>query len=100
MRGTDLHGTGTRSPSCIRSSQPFLDRQRLRELAHHAERVLELRSIGSFRDDDPVQRPDRVEVEVFGESGELLELLDAEFTFQCTLDHFDMLLKSIKSSTR
>ena len=43
---------------------------------HHAERVLEFRSIGGFRDDDPVERPDGVEVEVLGQAGELFELLD------------------------
>ena len=51
-------------------------RQGLRELLHHAERVLELRAVGGFRNDDPVERPDRVEVELFGEAGEILELLD------------------------
>ena len=44
--------------------------------AHHAERVLELLAVGGFRDDDPVERPDGVEVEVLGEAGEILELLE------------------------
>ncbi len=51
-------------------------RQCLRELVHHAERVLELRTIGGLGDDDPVERPDGVEVELLGEAGEILELLD------------------------
>ena len=33
-------------------------------------------AIGGFRDDDPVERPDGVEVELLGEAGELFELLD------------------------
>ena len=40
----------------------------LRELVHHAERVLELPAIGGLRDDDPVERPDGVEVELLGEA--------------------------------
>ena len=33
-------------------------------------------AVGGLRDDDPVERPDRVEVELLGERGEILELLD------------------------
>jgi hypothetical protein len=51
-------------------------RQRLRELVHHAERVLELLAIGGLGDHDAVERPDGVEVELLGEAGEVLELLD------------------------
>ena len=43
-------------------------RQLRGELVHHAERVLELRPIGGLRDDDPVERPDGVEVELLGEA--------------------------------
>ena len=50
--------------------------QRLREPLDHAERVLELLAVGGFRHHDPVERPDRVEVELLGEGGEILELLD------------------------
>ena len=48
----------------------------LRELVHHPERVLQLAAVGGLGDDDPVERPDRVEVELLGERGEILELLD------------------------
>src|SRR4029453_8090242 len=50
-------------------------RQRRWELAHHAERVLELPAIGGLRNDDPVERPDGVEVELLGEAGEIFKLL-------------------------
>jgi hypothetical protein len=45
-----------------------------RELLHHAERVLELLAVGRLRYDDPVERPDGVEVEVLGEVGEVLDV--------------------------
>jgi hypothetical protein len=32
----------------------------------------------SWGDDDPVERPDGVEVELLGESGEVFELLDGD----------------------
>src|SRR5262245_30771840 len=51
-------------------------RQCLRELVHHAKRVLELLTIGGFRDDDPVECPDGVVVELLGKAGKLFELLD------------------------
>jgi hypothetical protein len=51
-------------------------RQCLRELVHHAERVLELLAIRGFRDDDPVECPDGVEVERLGTAGKIFELLD------------------------
>jgi len=44
------------------------------ERLHHAERVLELLAIGGFRDDDPVERPDGVEVELLGETSQVFEL--------------------------
>ena len=47
-----------------------------REVGHHAERELQLLAVRRLRDDDAVERPDRVEVEVLGEGGEVLELLD------------------------
>jgi hypothetical protein len=50
--------------------------QRLGELRHHAERVLEFHAIGGLGNDDPVERPDRVEVELLGEAGEIFEFLD------------------------
>ena len=45
-----------------------------REVRHHAERVLELLAVRGLRDDGPVERPHRVEVEFLGEGGEILEL--------------------------
>jgi hypothetical protein len=48
------------------------------EPLHHAERVLEFLAIGGFRDDDPIEGPDGVEVEILGELGEVLELLDGD----------------------
>jgi hypothetical protein len=53
-------------------------RQCFRELGHHAERVLERLAIGGFRDDDAVERPDGIEVELLGEAGEILEVLDGD----------------------
>ena len=55
---------------------PRLHGHRVREPLHHAERVLELAAVGGLRDDDPVERPDRVELELLGQVGEVLELLD------------------------
>jgi hypothetical protein len=40
--------------------------------------VLQLAAVGGLRDDDPVERPDRVEVELLGERRQLLELLDRD----------------------
>src|SRR4029453_11288030 len=51
-------------------------RQRRRELDHHAERVLELHAIRGLRNDDPVERPDGVEIELLCEAGEIFKLLD------------------------
>src|SRR5215217_8317154 len=51
-------------------------RQRRRELPHHAERVLELHAIRGLRNDDPVERPDGVEVEFLCQAGEIFKLLD------------------------
>ena len=50
--------------------------KRVGEVGHHAERVLQLHAVGGLRDDDPVERPDGVEVELLGEGREVLELLD------------------------
>jgi hypothetical protein len=48
----------------------------MREPVDQAERVRELSSVVALRDDNPVQRPDGVEVELLGEAGEIFELLD------------------------
>ena len=52
------------------------DRQLRRELLHHPEGVLQLAAVGGLRDDDPVERPDGVEVELLGQVGQVRELLD------------------------
>ena len=49
------------------------------EVGHHAERVLQLPAVGRLGDDDAVQRPDGVEVELLGAGGEVFELLDGDF---------------------
>src|SRR5262252_8736346 len=54
-------------------------RQCLRELVHHSERVLELLTIGGFRNDDPDECPDGVEVELLSTAGKISELLDGYF---------------------
>ena len=46
------------------------------ELVYFAERVLEPLVIRDLRNDDPVERPDGVEVELLGEAGETFKLLD------------------------
>ena len=50
--------------------------QRLREPLDHAEGVRQLLAVGGLRDDDPVERPDGVEVEFLGQAREVVELLD------------------------
>ena len=57
---------GARADAAIQLRE--LERQR--ELVHHPERVLELPLVRGLRDDDPVQRPDRVEVQRLGGRGE------------------------------
>ena len=47
----------------------------LGELLHHPEGVLQLAAVGGLRDDDAVERPHRVEVELLGQVGQVGELL-------------------------
>src|SRR5262249_42078030 len=50
------------------------DRQTVRKLLHEAERFAQLLAIGCFRNHDPVQRPNRIELQLLGNMSEVDDL--------------------------
>jgi hypothetical protein len=51
----------------------------MRKLFHEAERLTELLAVGCFWNHDTVQSPNGIELELFGEMGEIDDFADGYF---------------------